>query len=843
MMDDTSDPGTRSFRLRTTATLLARRVRSTPVAASIVLITLVAGVLWRPIFGSAGALLGAVGTGYEPLTQNGHWWSPITAVFFAKNTVELVVVLLIGAVLLTISEQLMGSWRTVVAFVVTTYLGTLAGVGLQVLGSGRGELWSRSVVELVVLDPLTAIGGTVMVASGFASVLWRRRIRSLTILVALVFLLYSGQPSDLYRLLAVLVGLVLGVVLRPEKRVLRWVRSSHHEVRVLMASVVVVAAVGPMIALLSSTRFGPLAPIALLLGNDVPDLGKGLDRCQALNVTRQCLQELTLERISSPGAVLISIIPLATLLIASYGLVKGRRFALFVAAAVNGLLGLLTVIYFGFLPVSGLPYVVNRPGSNYWEATLALSLSMVLPFAISIGLLLLRRHFPVVASKRMVTRYVVTIVTAAIGLATVYVTVGWLFRDIAFNRVVTFGELLSDVPERFIPVAFLRHETISFLPSSWLWQMLYDGIGLLFWVVVVIAAIGPTLDSQAREDPGAAERVRTLLRSGGGDSLSFMATWPGNSYWFAPDGVQAVAYRVVNGTALTIGGPFGQSGRQDLAIEGFARYCDDNGWVPVLYSVDASLEQTFAAMGWQTMVVAEETVIRPSGWVTTGKKWQDVRSSINRAERAGVSARWTSHSALSLGLANQISIISEQWVADKDLPEMGFTLGGLAELRDPAVRLMIAVDVDDRIEGVTSWLPSYRNGVVIGWTLDFMRRRPDGINGVMEFLIAESAMRMRDDGVEFMSLSAAPLAHTASAPIEGASGMDQLLGYLSTSLEPVYGFRSLLRFKRKFQPELRPMLMAYPDRTALPLIGIALARAYLPTLTVRQASTLLRGKD
>ena len=28
--------------------------------------------------------------------------------------------------------------------------------------------------------------------------------------------------------------------------------------------------------------------------------------------------------------------------------------------------------------------------------------------------------------------------------------------------------------------------------------------------------------------------------------------------------------------------------------------------------------------------------------------------------------------------------------------------------------------------------------------------------------------------------------------------MDRLLGYLSTSLEPVYGFRSLLNFKHKF---------------------------------------------
>jgi lysylphosphatidylglycerol synthetase-like protein (DUF2156 family) len=198
---------------------------------------------------------------------------------------------------------------------------------------------------------------------------------------------------------------------------------------------------------------------------------------------------------------------------------------------------------------------------------------------------------------------------------------------------------------------------------------------------------------------------------------------------------------------------------------------------------------------------------------------------------------------LPITAAVQLSDISEEWVADKDLPEMGFTLGGLDELHDPAVHLMIAVDENGRIEGVTSWLPTYRAGTVIGWTLDFMRRRPDSINGVMEFLIAESATRMRDDGIEFMSLSAAPLAHTAVAGESELTGLDRILGFLSASLEPVYGFRSLLKFKRKFQPELHPLIMAYPDPVQLPAIGIALVRAYLPQLSVRQAATLARGRS
>jgi lysylphosphatidylglycerol synthetase-like protein (DUF2156 family) len=52
-----------------------------------------------------------------------------------------------------------------------------------------------------------------------------------------------------------------------------------------------------------------------------------------------------------------------------------------------------------------------------------------------------------------------------------------------------------------------------------------------------------------------------------------------------------------------------------------------------------------------------------------------------------------------------------------------------------------------------------------------------------------------------------------------------LLDFLGRVLEPVYGFQSLLAFKRKFQPEYHRLFMAYPDPVALPAIGLALARA------------------
>jgi len=218
----------------------------------------------------------------------------------------------------------------------------------------------------------------------------------------------------------------------------------------------------------------------------------------------------------------------------------------------------------------------------------------------------------------------------------------------------------------------------------------------------------------------------------------------------------------------------------------------------------------------------------------SGKRKQDVRTSVNKASREGITATWSSWQDLPAATTRQIEAISEEWVAERELPEMGFTLGGVDEMRDPAVRTLVAQDGAGTVLAVTSWLPSHREGRVVGWTLDVMRRTSAAPNGVMEFLVASAAERMRDDDVERLSLSAAPLAQASEgAPV--ADGTRDLLDLVGGVLEPVYGFRSLLRFKLKFGPDLHPLVLAYPDPVALPAIGIAVVRAYLPDLSLRQA--------
>src|SRR5690606_1383184 len=106
--------------------------------------------------------------------------------------------------------------------------------------------------------------------------------------------------------------------------------------------------------------------------------------------------------------------------------------------------------------------------------------------------------------------------------------------------------------------------------------------------------------------------------------------------------------------------------------------------------------------GWQHMSVGEETVLDLPDLEIAGKPWQKVRQAVNRAGREGITTVWSTWDDLPVALSAQIEAISEEWVSEKELPEMGFTLGGMAELKDPDVYLYLAVDTTGRVQAITS---------------------------------------------------------------------------------------------------------------------------------------------
>ncbi|MFJ9456269.1 bifunctional lysylphosphatidylglycerol flippase/synthetase MprF [Kitasatospora sp. NPDC101447] len=337
-------------------------------------------------------------------------------------------------------------------------------------------------------------------------------------------------------------------------------------------------------------------------------------------------------------------------------------------------------------------------------------------------------------------------------------------------------------------------------------------------------------DRTADTDPQ--ERATDLLVRHGGGNLSWMTTWRDNSYFFPDDEDEGyLAYRVHAGVAVALGDPVGAERTRARTIAGFADMCDHSGLVPCLFSATGQAAGATGRLGWRSVQVAEDTIIDLPDLEFRGKAWQDVRTALNRAKKDGVEYRLVALAEQPRPVQSQVRAISEEWVGDKGLPEMGFTLGGVEEALDPRMRVGLATDGDDHIHGVTSWMPVYDgDGSPHGWTLDMMRRR-DGFRPVVEFMIASSCLALREEGARFLSLSGAPLARTETT--EAPTVLDRILDQLGATMEPYYGFRSLHAFKAKFQPRHEPMFLLYRDEADLPRIGLSLLRCYMPSATMR----------
>ncbi|WZH38103.1 MAG: DUF2156 domain-containing protein [Microbacterium enclense] len=467
--------------------------------------------------------------------------------------------------------------------------------------------------------------------------------------------------------------------------------------------------------------------------------------------------------------------------------VREQRLIAFVVVGALGVIEILTYLS----PTTG-PFGTSEPVSGSW---VDVAVNTVLVLVVATGIRRGRRW-----------AWVILVAYAALNAAIVL--------------LLAVLVLLSGAPG---VEAFLGADLTITLASSLLWTVAF------VYLVLVRAAFRARPKAALGDAPApSVDDVKDELRRSGGGTLSWMTTWEGMSY--ARFGRGIVAFQRRSGVALALGDALGPESVRADTVRSFIDRAEAAGLAPCFFSAGS---QTLAAVpdDWRSIVVADDTIVDLPGLKFTGKAWGAVRTSLNRAEREGMTFRLSHLADETWGVRQQLRAISDSWVGEKGLPEMGFTLGTLHEAADPEVRVALAISPAGDVDGFLSWLPVYGEGRVRGWTLDLMRRRDGGFGPVMEFLIGSSALQFSAEGADVMSLSGAPLAHEY-APDAGP--IADLQKRMATMLEPVYGFASLHRFKQKFQPRYETMYLLYRDEADLTRIGTALTRAFLPHATIRQ---------
>lgn len=748
---------------------------------------------------------------------------------------------LAALVFATAAEIQLGSKRfTLAAFVMSALampIGMLSAHLVQALGMNQ---WGSDLLQDAVLTPMGWIFGAAAVASASMGVVWSRRVRVALVTITVALIAFSGTMTDFVALAAVVLGLLIGELQlggqtygKQQKTALR---SSLKEGRLLVGVALFGVALGPAIVAMSPDGHSPLTLVSAMMWTPAFVQGYLEQSCIQEDHLQACHEAIQSADHSRVAAMIAALVPLMLQAVFSIGLAKGRKVAWWMSLLLQ--FSTIAVLLLQIETFSGAVNDATVLGLNvFW---------LLSPWLGSVILLLLtRRWFFVAVDNQAWRRFRMKVLILGVISASVVV-----FASLVANPSTaissTFQQAFSTLPEQFMPlssgwldapgIAAMSHG--ARVVSLWATNMFWCGVAIALWNV--LNTVPDVNNAQGRQ------RIRALLREGSGDHLSWMTLWQYNRYWFSEDPALpgAVAFQVRKGIAVTVGEPVcGQGVRtpaQRLALaRAFATYAHHQGWQVAWYSVRAEFAQMLTTDGFKRLHVAEEAVLHCENTEFKGKKFQNIRTARNRALKEGIHTVWDTWDHIGQDLQSKVMELSEQWVAERSLPEMGFTLGTIEELSVEGTMLLLAIDEAGDLHGVTSWLPVYEDGKLVGYTLDFMRRDAQGFRPVIEFLLAEATVYAKECGCSWISLSGAPLAPSSDVE-ESKATLGQLLNLVGNMIEPLYGFRSLAFSKNKFAPQHQGWYLCYNDELALPSIGLAITQCYLPQMKVEDASHVMR---
>jgi lysylphosphatidylglycerol synthetase-like protein (DUF2156 family) len=315
------------------------------------------------------------------------------------------------------------------------------------------------------------------------------------------------------------------------------------------------------------------------------------------------------------------------------------------------------------------------------------------------------------------------------------------------------------------------------------------------------------------------ERAAELVQAHGTDSLAYFALRRDKSYFFSPSGRSFLAYRVVGGTALVAGDPIGDVGERREVMREFVRVSHAKGWrVAVAGAANEALED-YAAIGFKSMYLGDEAVIRPATFSLDGRAIRKVRQSVSRLEKSGYRVEVLSTADADEALRAQVRAVSEEWRGN--WPERGFTMAMDALFLYPDTVLAVAVAPDGRVGGFLQLVPSPASE---GYSLASMRRRGDTPNGLMEFLITETVAWARQHAVTEVSLNFAVFADFMRSDGE-ATRLTRSLRWVLLKGDRLFQLERLHSFNRKYYPDWRRRNFCFERWGDLPLAGLAYLHA------------------
>lgn len=336
-------------------------------------------------------------------------------------------------------------------------------------------------------------------------------------------------------------------------------------------------------------------------------------------------------------------------------------------------------------------------------------------------------------------------------------------------------------------------------------------VGIVLSLYFIWRLIQPAPKPHQPDDEAATmERVRAAIAGAEHPTAEANLALIGDKkFLFSPSGQSFIMYGVKGRNWVAMGEPVGlHSEKRDL-LWAFRQLADASSAWPSFYSVRGASLADYVDIGLTVQKIGETALVPIQNFTLEGSDKAKLRQARNRAIREGCSFEVIYPKKNSDDMS-ALEAVSVAWLRDHQGKEKRFSLGFF----DPETlhnRPVAVIKKDEEIVAFANlWTTSDKSEL----SLDLMRYRDCGVNGIMDYLFVEIMLWASGQDYGYFSLGMAPLSGIESHRL--APFMSKLGRIIFKYGGKVYGFEGLRSFKQKFNPVWVPVYLAAPSQLVMP---------------------------
>lgn len=292
------------------------------------------------------------------------------------------------------------------------------------------------------------------------------------------------------------------------------------------------------------------------------------------------------------------------------------------------------------------------------------------------------------------------------------------------------------------------------------------------------------------------EKVARLVSIYGENPMSYLAMESDKKYFFGKSVDGVIAFSVVNDVATVCGDMICSDESGGIFLSEFMEFCRENHYSILFLNTTDRFMGIYKLMGFGSTKYGEDACFLLSEYNLAGGSVAKVRAAINHANKNGITvSEYKPNLNRDKEIEKEIQEVSDEWLQQKKGGELSFMMGSIGFDNPMDRRYFVARNANGKMLGFVVFNPYDSKKAYLA---EVTRRRKDAPQGVMEKLIYDGFITLKEDGVIWGSMGLVPLANVKEDGDDTFTA--KIFDYVYENLNQLYGFKTLHHAKKKYAP-------------------------------------------